>query len=95
MYSTFGVLVDADVKELGRYNITKRERDRHSFKVPSLRNIEKTAPYFHDGRAKTLEEAVEIMSMAQLGRDISEDEIDKIVLFLRSLSAPVLKYGVK
>ncbi len=90
MYSTFGVIKSSKSENIGRFNVTKREKDRFSFKVPTLRNIEHTAPYFHDGRTSSLYEAVEIMAMVQLGRDISKDEIDKIVLFLRSLSAPIM-----
>src|SRR6185436_12045908 len=66
MYQTFGVLGNyfkdkgkVTEADLGRFTVTKNELDRHVFKVPSLRNVELTAPYFHDGSAKTLEEAID------------------------------------
>jgi cytochrome c peroxidase len=71
---------------LGRFAITGMESDRHVFRVPSLRNVAVTAPYFHDGRAATLEEAVEIMALNQLGREIAESDIDLIVKFLGTLT---------
>lgn len=93
MYQTFGVLgnyfkdkgkiTDAD---LGRYAVTKNEADRHVFKVPSLRNVELTAPYFHDGSAKTLDEAVEVMFRYQLGRSAPAADKALIVKFLKTLT---------
>lgn len=91
LYSKFGVIIDIKTNNLGRYDITKKEKDKYYFKVPTLRNIEHTAPYFHDARTYSLHEAVKIMSLYQLGRPIKNDEINKIVEFLKSLSAPVLK----
>jgi cytochrome c peroxidase len=78
-----GNLTDAD---LGRFNVTKNQADLYVFKVPSLRNIVLTAPYFHDGSAKTLAEAVAVMAKYQLGRELSAKKIDLIVQFLRTLS---------
>jgi len=72
--------------DYGRYNVTKTEKDRYRFKVPTLRNIALTAPYFHDGSAKNLEEAVRIMAECQSGVSLSEDEIDLIVRFLKTLT---------
>lgn len=72
--------------DLGRYNVTGSERDRHKFKVPTLRNISLTAPYFHDGSADTLEEAVLIMSRYQLGYELSKAEVDHLVAFLKTLT---------
>ena len=72
--------------DLGRYNVTGDERDRYVFKVPSLRNVSLTAPYFHDGSAQTLTEAVEIMGKYQLGRPLSEEDVDFIVRFLTTLT---------
>jgi cytochrome c peroxidase len=94
MFQTFGVLgnyfqdrgklTDAD---LGRYAVTKRESDRHVFKVPTLRNIELTAPYFHDGSAPNLETAVEVMFRYQLGRPAPAADKALIVKFLKTLTA--------
>jgi cytochrome c peroxidase len=85
-YNKFGIFKDANSTHLGRYTITKREEDKYVFKVPSLRNVALTAPYMHDGRAKTLTNAVEIMTEHQLGRYMSPEEIEDIVLFLKSLT---------
>lgn len=76
----------ASTADLGRFNVTGKERDRYTFKVPALRNIELTAPYFHDGSVATLEEAVQIMASHQLGEDLSPVEVDQLVAFLRSLT---------
>lgn len=70
----------------GRFNVTKDERDRHTFKVPSLRNIELTGPYLHDGSVKTLREAVQVMAHYQLGTDLEPTQVDQIVAFLGSLT---------
>jgi cytochrome c peroxidase len=72
--------------DLGRFNTTGDEQDRYEFKVPSLRNVARTAPYFHDGSARTLEDAVKIMAKYQLGRELSDSEVHRIVQFLESLN---------
>ena len=92
MYQKFGVLGNffagrpTTTADLGRYNVTQREEDRHVFKVPSLRNVALTAPYFHDGSADTLEQAVAVMARVQLGRELLSDEVEAIVAFLNTLS---------
>ena len=78
-----GALTEADN---GRFNVTKQENDLHLFKVPTLRNVELTFPYFHDGSVATLEEAVKIMARVQHDKDLSKDEVDKIVAFLKTLT---------
>lgn len=78
-----GQLTEADN---GRFNATKQEKDRHFFKVPVLRNIELTHPYFHDGSVDNLAEAVRIMGKVQVGKNFSDDEISKIVAFLKTLT---------
>lgn len=70
----------------GRFKQTKAERDRHRFKVPGLRNIELTAPYFHDGSMATMDDAVRAMVKYQLGIELPQQEVDKIVTFLRTLT---------
>ncbi len=91
LYQKIGIFGDipSGSKDLGRYNVTKKEFDKYYFKVPSLRNIEKTAPYFHDGSVATLKEAVEVMVDVQLGRELEEQEVEKIVLFLKTLTGKV------
>jgi cytochrome c peroxidase len=70
----------------GRFNVTKDERDRHAFKVPSLRNVEATAPYLHDGSVATLEETVRVMGTYQLGVELQAEQVRAIVAFLRTLT---------
>jgi cytochrome c peroxidase len=72
--------------DLGRYSITHLESDRQVFRVPSLRNIAVTAPYFHDGRTGSLTEAVETMARSQLGRGLPKQDLDLIVGFLSTLT---------
>ena len=79
-------LVESDY---GRMLLTGRQEDAHVFRVPSLRNVAVTAPYFHDGSAKTLEAAVQHMGRVQLGTNLTENEIDEIVAFLRTLTGEV------
>jgi cytochrome c peroxidase len=71
--------------DLGRFNVTKKVKDKHFFKVPSLRLAAINFPYFHDGETKILAEAVQIMGRYQLGREIPPDEINAIVAFLHTL----------
>jgi cytochrome c peroxidase len=96
MFQLFGVMGDyfadrGNVTEadFGRYNVTGREEDRYRFKVPSLRNIAATAPYFHDGSGATLETAVAVMLRYQLGRPVQIEQVDKLVAFLESLSGEI------
>ena len=70
----------------GREGVTGKEQDRFFFKVPTLRNVELTYPYFHDGAVNTLDEAVDIMASIQLGKQLSEKENAQIVAFLQSLT---------
>ncbi|HZE99941.1 MAG TPA: cytochrome-c peroxidase [Planctomycetota bacterium] len=93
LFSKFGAMGDyfadrgtLDHADLGRFKITGREEDKYVFKVPSLRNVGRTAPYFHDGSVATLEEAVTIMAQYQLGKRLSSEEARLITEFLGSLS---------
>lgn len=70
----------------GRADVTGADRDRMLFKVPTLRNVELTYPYFHDGAAHTLEEAVDIMGRLQLARTYEDEEIGQIVAWLKTLT---------
>lgn len=70
----------------GRFAVTKQDIDRFYFKVPTLRNVELTYPYFHDGAADTLGQAVDTMGRLQLGRKFSEAEIADVVAFLKTLT---------
>jgi len=70
----------------GRYAVTKKKADLHMFRVPTLRNITDTAPYFHNGKVKDLDEAVRIMAKVQLNQDLSDQQVADIVAFLGALT---------
>jgi len=70
----------------GRFNVTGQPQNLHEFRVPPLRNVALTAPYFHDGYAQTLEQAVVLMARYQLGRSMPADDLADVVAFLRSLT---------
>lgn len=72
--------------DLGRFTITGKPQDKGVFRVPSLRNVAITAPYFHDGRADTLTQAVNTMARNQLGQDIEPNDVELIVDFLKTLT---------
>lgn len=93
MYGRLGVAGDyfearGNIQEVdyGRYNITKNEKDRYVFRVPSLRNVALTAPYFHDASASTLKQAVATMAKFQLGITLPKNDIARIVKFLNTLT---------
>lgn len=93
MFQKFGVMGNYFVDrkrpiaqvDLGRFNLTHKEEDKHVFKVPSLRLVTQTAPYFHDGSIQSLDEAIKIMGKYQLGREIPEQDILLIKAFLGTL----------
>ena len=78
--------LELTVEDNGRFKETQAERDRHRFKVPGLRNVEHTWPYYHDGTRETLEEAVRDMGIYQSGVELTSDEVDKITAFLKTLT---------
>ncbi|MCM2460330.1 cytochrome B6 [Pseudomonas sp. CG7] len=93
MFQKFGIMGDYFIDrgnptraDEGRFNITGDENDHQVFKVPSLRNVAVTAPYFHDGSAPTLERAVEVMFKYQLGREPLKNDTTLIVEFLKTLT---------
>ena len=94
-YQKFGVLEpywqytkSKDIDE-GRYLVTKNETDKYVFKVPMLRNVEMTSPYFHDGSVDKLKDSVWIMGKIQLGRDLTQPQVDDILSFLKSLTGKI------
>jgi len=70
----------------GRFDVTGNEADRHAFKVPTLRNVALTAPYFHNGTVKTLQDAVMVMGKVQLDKDLTDQQISDITAFLNALT---------
>ena len=90
MFQKLGVAKPWDnANDPGRFAVTRQESDRMVFKVPTLRNIEKTAPYYHDGSIATLEEAVRRMGDYQLARVLSKAEVGSIVTFLKALTGEI------
>ena len=76
-------------RDKGRADVTKKTEDEFFFRVPGLRNVAKTYPYFHNGSVWELDKAVNIMGMAQLGKELSKEDTDNIVAFLNTLSGSV------
>ncbi|BBA34747.1 cytochrome c peroxidase [Methylocaldum marinum] len=72
--------------DLGRYDVTKNEADKHLYKVPTLRNVALTAPYFHNGKVKSLEDAVKVMAKLQLNKDLTPEQTGDLVAFLNALT---------
>jgi cytochrome c peroxidase len=91
MYAPFGIVENPGASILppgdkGRIAVTKTASDEYVFKVPTLRNIALTAPYFHSGKSWDLRQAVAVMGSSQLGIHLTDDETDRIVSFLQSLT---------
>lgn len=78
-------------KDKGRFEVTKNKNDMFMFRVPTLRNIALTAPYFHNGAVNSLDEAVKVMAKTQLNRDLSANEVSALVTFLNSLTGTIPK----
>jgi cytochrome c peroxidase len=74
------------LSDKGRFDVTKNKEDINKWRVPTWRNIAVTAPYFHNGKVKTLDEAVRVMAKTQLDADLTEDQVKDIVEFLNSLT---------
>lgn len=91
LYQRLGIVGDffadhpASAADTGRERITGRPEDRHVFKVPTLRNITRTAPYLHDGSLQRLDDTIRLMSRYQLGRQLSDEEVRLLMAFLESL----------
>ena len=90
MYQRIGMVKPwPDPSDPGRFKVTHSESDKFLFKVPSLRNIEKTAPYFHDGKTPTLQAAIAKMADYQMGRTLSDAEIQSIATWMNSLTGEI------
>lgn len=85
-FKKLGLVEPFETADLGRYEVTGIETDKHVFKVPSLRNITKTGPYFHDGSVKTLDDAIRLMAKHQLGQQVGDGFIRDVKAFLGSLT---------
>ena len=86
VHADYTTLTGSTKHDEGRKEVTGKDSDRDLFKTPSLRNVEKTAPYFHDGSVKDLASAVKIMGKLQLNQDLSDAEVKVITAFLKSMT---------
>jgi cytochrome c peroxidase len=75
-----------DTRDRGRYEITMRDTDWMIFRVPSLRNVTRTAPYFHDGSVTSLQEAIRMMARHQIGRELGDEDVGLIAGWLDTLT---------
>ena len=89
VYANYTETVGTAKDDLGRFVVTNNEADKYIFKVPSLRNVEKTAPYFHDGAVESLDEAIKVMGKIQLNKDITDEQAKEIKTFLGALTGEV------
>jgi cytochrome c peroxidase len=89
MYQKLGLVKPFETADAGRAEVTKNDADRFFFKVPSLRNITETGPYFHDGSVASLDDAIRLMAEHQLGRAVSEQQVGEIREFLASLKGEI------
>jgi cytochrome c peroxidase len=89
LFQKLGLVNPYPTEDLGRYDVTRQDADKYFFKVPSLRNVAKTSPYFHDGSIKTLDEAIRLMAWHQLGKQLTPAEIQSIAAFLGSLTGQI------
>jgi len=85
-YQLIGAVNEYKTHDMGRYNVTKDEDDKKMFKVPSLRNVMRTAPYFHDGSVKTIDEAIRLMAHHQLDENVGPGFIEDVKAFLNTLT---------
>ena len=89
LYGDYAKLTSSKKIDKGLYDLTKKESDQFMFKTPSLRNVEKTYPYFHDGSVASLKEVIKIMGKLQVNKDISDADANDIEAFLKTLTADV------
>ena len=95
MYSKFGMVkpywpaTGSKKIDKGRYDVTGKKADMYLFKVPMLRNVARTPPYFHDGSVRELRRAVRIMADVQLGKTLTDEQAEAIVGFLESLTGEI------
>ncbi|HAQ38521.1 MAG TPA: cytochrome c peroxidase [Saprospiraceae bacterium] len=97
-FALFGYYWDytnSTYRDKGRYEYTKNPAEEYVFKVPQLRNIEKTYPYMHDGSVGSLEDAIRIMSMTESNLQLDEVDVEKIAAFLRTLTGKIPKHALE
>jgi cytochrome c peroxidase len=89
LYTDYRTLTGSRLDDEVRRKVTGKKSDKDVFKVPGLRNVEKTSPYFHDGSNASLDSSVVIMASSQLNKSLSPDEVRSIVAFLATLTGEV------
>jgi cytochrome c peroxidase len=89
LYGDYAKLTNSKKIDKGLFDRTQKEGDQFIFKVPSLRNVEKTYPYFHDGSVASLKETIKIMGKLQVNKDLSDNDIENIEAYLKTLTADV------
>lgn len=85
-YQKVGLIHPYETKDMGRFDVTKEEGDEHKFKVPSLRNVAITGPWFHDGKQTDLKDTVTKMAYMQLDRQLTSDEADALVALMHAMT---------
>ena len=95
VHGDYTSLTKSQKHDEGRKAVTGLPADRDLFKVPTLRNVAKTALYFHNGSVQDLREAVKIMAKLQLNKDLKDEQTDKLVSFLQSLTGEIPVYALQ
>lgn len=85
-FQKIGLVKPFETSDVGRFEVTKEPDDKHKFKVPILRNVEITGPYFHDGKLASLDEVVKKMAWHQLGQELNDNQVRELVAFLKALT---------
>jgi cytochrome c peroxidase len=91
MFQKLGLVEPYPTEDKGRAKVTGRKDDEYVFKAPSLRNVAKTGPWFHDGGVETLDMAVRVMARFQLGKTLTDAEVGSIAAFLNALTGEIPK----
>ena len=101
MYQKFPLFGDqktwlkSDKEDLGRFDVTKAEADKYMFKVPMLRNVTETGPYFHNGGISDLQETIRIMGQSELNKSLTPEEVTNIATFLKALKGDISEEAKK
>jgi cytochrome c peroxidase len=89
IFTDFRTMTRSRIDDEGRLNITGDHSEKDKFKVPGLRNVDKTYPYFHDGTIATLDSSVKIMAKTELNKNLPAEEVQAIVSFLRAMTGDI------
>jgi len=95
IYTDYRTLTHSRLDDEGRLLVTGDNADRDVFKVPGLRNVDKTYPYFHDGSIASLDSSIQIMAKTQLNKTLTGDEVKNIVAFLKTMTGDIREEAKK